>query len=91
MTFINEDKFELEKDYITAIECDCCGWYEETDEEVEECPECCSPDVSVYTFHEDAECDCCGRCFDLWEDCWRNTENDEMICDNCCKNGDYEE
>lgn len=81
------------KDYVVEVSCPECGWIEENKRDLEDlhcCEECGNEDIVYRTANEDEECICCGKCIDNYEDVWL-TEDDEVVCEDCYRNGEYEE
>ena len=79
---MKQDDFCFEDDYVYMCECEECHYAEETDDEMDGCPEC-GGNMLIQTMHEGLNCAKCGRTFDMWEDGYRSDTSGDLICEDC--------
>lgn len=84
MANYKKEDFEYTEAEIISAECLSCRWFEDTDSEVAECPECDNGEVIQDTSFEGCECTECQALFEPFADAYTHVSKFEILmCDYC--------
>lgn len=84
MANYKKEDFEYTEAEILSAECLSCGWFEDTDSEVAECPECDNEEVIHDTSFEGCECVECKLLFEPYDNAYTHVSNFEpFMCEHC--------
>lgn len=84
MTKHKKEDFDYTEAEIISAECLSCGWFEDTDSEVAECPECNNGEVIHDTSFEGCECVECKLLFEPYDNAYTHTRGSHVLmCEYC--------
>ena len=79
---MKKSDFKENEDEVLSCECDNCGEEYEYMPLYDECEECESSSLTIYTKNECKMCDNCRHVFDMWDTTWEDNSYN-ILCEDC--------